>query len=125
MKLARGIEPTKGAIDNYKKTLNLINTLVGDNHYLVCDHLTIADLSLLATLSMLAASRDDDLENQTDLKKWFHSMQKQLPYYEQVNDNVIEQFRLWRDSVNNWHKNWNKNLMKEFWILIFQLKTNT
>ena len=67
-----------------------MNDLIGDKKYLIGDHLTIADLSVSATLShqlILGC----DLSEYPDLKRWLLDMKADVPYFDEINGISSEQ----------------------------------
>ena len=83
-------EPTEQQMTNYKNILKLLDTLIGDNKYVTGDELTIADLSVLASTTVLENTDYKDLADVPNLKAWFDRIRKELPYYEEVNGGVRE-----------------------------------
>ena len=61
-----------------------MNQLIGDKTYLVDNHLTIADLSLSASLSFLIYY-NYDLTDYPNISRWYISLSKLLPYFEEIN----------------------------------------
>ena len=94
MKIFRGIEPTEQQVTNFKNNLKLLDQLLGNNKYAAGSDLTIADLSLLATLSVLIVNDYKDLtENAPNAKKYVDRLPKELPYYNEVNGGIGEAFK--------------------------------
>ncbi|CAG2181654.1 unnamed protein product [Oppiella nova] len=93
MKIFRGVEPTESALKNFKKNFNVLNDFIGNNKYVAGNELTIADLSYLATISTLAINDYKDLDEFPNVKNWFFRVQKELPYFDDVNGKVPE---LWK-----------------------------
>jgi len=89
-KLLRGIEPTELQITTYHKNLQLLDTLIGDQKYVAGNELTIADLSVLATLGILVVNDYKDLDAVPHVKTWFKRMEKELSYYNEVNGHLKE-----------------------------------
>ena len=91
--LFRGTEPTEQQRKNFDNSLKLLDTLIGSNNYVTGDDLTIADLSLFASTTMLGLNDYKDVEEYSNVKAWFQRLQKELPYYEEVNGGVVEHFK--------------------------------
>ncbi len=53
MKIFCGIEPTEAQLKSFNDNLKLLDTLIGGNGYVTKNTVTIADLSLLASVSNL------------------------------------------------------------------------
>nr|XP_002125923.1 glutathione S-transferase 1-like [Ciona intestinalis] len=67
--------------DEMKKKLLSLENFLSKNRYLAGDHMTIADLSVLANLVVLDICHFDDYEDFPKLKEWMKTM-KALPYFE-------------------------------------------
>ncbi|CAG2173968.1 unnamed protein product, partial [Oppiella nova] len=68
MKALFGIVPTDQQITNYKNSMKLIDTLIGNNKYVAGgEHLTIADLSVLATTTLLSINDFEDFNDHPNL----------------------------------------------------------
>ncbi|XP_054159968.1 uncharacterized protein LOC128958178 [Oppia nitens] len=89
-KIFRGIEPTEQSITTFKNNLKLLETLIGDNKYVTGNELTIADLSVLATLSSLLVNDFKDLDEVPKVKAYNERLQRELPYYAEVHTGVAE-----------------------------------
>ncbi|CAG2103003.1 unnamed protein product [Medioppia subpectinata] len=98
--MMHGTDPTERDVANYKSTLQLLDTLIGDNRYAAGgQHLTIADLSLLATTVILSVNYYRDLDDYPHLKAWFTRLSKELPYFDDINDKVGEGWRKWAQDI--------------------------
>jgi len=69
-----------------------LDTCIGSNGYVASNKLTIADLSIVASASIFAVS-DYDLSDYPNVKEWFERLQKELPYFEEVNGKAKEDFK--------------------------------
>ena len=77
-----------------------MNTLIGQNKYVAGSELTIADLSVLASTTVLEIDNYQDLSDAPNVKAWLTRV-KQLPYYEEVNGGVADIFRNLAKSKQN------------------------
>ena len=93
MPIFRGTEPTEQQLTNFKNNLKILDTLIGSNKYVAGNDLTIADLSVLASTTILEINDFKDLNEYPNIKRWFDKLRKELPYYEEVNGGVAETFR--------------------------------
>ena len=89
-KMYSGAEPTEQQVTNFKNNLKLLDTLIGDNKYVAGNELTIADLSIVATITTLAINDFKDLADAPNVKRWLDRLTKELPYYEEINGGVGE-----------------------------------
>ena len=90
IKIFRGVEPHENAVKNFKNNFNVLNDFIGNNKYVAGNELTIADISYLATISSLAINDYKDLDEFPNVKNWFFRVQKELPYFEEINGKVPE-----------------------------------
>jgi len=97
-KVFRGIEPTEEKIKALKDNLKLLDTLIGSNKYVASTKLTIADLSTLASATVLAVT-DYDLSDYPNVKEWFERLQTELPYFDEVNGKVKENFKTMMETI--------------------------
>jgi glutathione S-transferase len=93
MPLFRGTEPTEQQTTNFKNNLKLLDTLIGDSKYVAGNELTIADISVLASTSLLEINEQKDIADLPNLKGWYNRVKAQLPYFEEVNGGVKELFQ--------------------------------
>ena len=87
------MEPTEFQLLNFKNTLKLFNTLIGDKPYVTGNELTIADISLLASTTVLAINDFKDIEELPQLKSWYKRLENELDYFEEVNGDVQDGFK--------------------------------
>ena len=73
--------------------MKLLDTLIGDNKYVAGNELTIADLSVLASTTILEINDYKDLNDFPNVKAWFDRLRKELPYYEEVNGDLDKVFQ--------------------------------
>ncbi|CAM1299191.1 GstD1 (predicted) [Pycnogonum litorale] len=75
-----------------KSKINILQDMMEDNSYVCGDVLTIADLSILATLTTLELS-DFDITEYQKVDAWIKRLKNELPYYEETNGDGIHMFR--------------------------------
>ena len=68
-----------------KKNLELLDQLIGSNKYLAGNDLTLADLSVLATLSYTDIAKYD-LSDYKNVERWRSHLEKEVKNY---NENVF------------------------------------
>ncbi|CAG2108092.1 unnamed protein product [Medioppia subpectinata] len=84
MKAFGGVDPPEEKVIAYKNLLKQLDQLIGDNKYLVGDHLTIADIAVLVTSSMLLMV-NYDLTDYPNLGRWLRTLTTELPYFAEIN----------------------------------------
>lgn len=75
-----------------KEALQLLDDALGNQGYVAGDHLTLADLSILASLSF-AEVFDYSIDDYKNVTQWKERLKKELPYYDEVNKEPVENFR--------------------------------
>ncbi|CAG2170514.1 unnamed protein product [Oppiella nova] len=79
-----GSEMSEENKTKFNDTIKLLDQLIGNNKYVTGSGLTIADLSLLATTSLLIIF-DMDLSPYPNFKTWLTGLSEELPYYDEIN----------------------------------------
>lgn len=77
-------------IDAITEVYGIVNKFLQDHPYVAGDNLTIADLSLITSISSLQAYIDSDAAKYPNLVAWIKRLE-QLPYYEKANGNGTKQ----------------------------------
>ncbi|XP_067618357.1 glutathione S-transferase 1-1-like [Eurosta solidaginis] len=78
-----------------EKQLEMLNKLLGGNNFAIGDSLTLADLSLLATVTTLdvastAKSANVDIKKYPNIKKWYDYMKAVTPGYKENYEGSLE-----------------------------------
>ena len=79
-----GVDAPEDKVNAFKNNLKLLDQLIGDNKYLTGNELTIADISVLASLALVEFFKVD-LSEYSNLSRWHSSLKSELPYYEEIN----------------------------------------
>ena len=79
-----GVDPPEDKLNAYKNNLKLMDQLIGDNKFLTGSNLTIADLSIVATTSLLNFM-EFDVTDYPNFKRWRSTLESELQYYNEVN----------------------------------------
>ncbi|XP_049309682.1 glutathione S-transferase 1-like [Bactrocera dorsalis] len=77
-------------IDNMAEVYGIVNKFLQDHPYVAGDNLTIADFSLITSISSLHAFLESDAAKYPNLVAWIKRLE-QLPYYEKANGNGTKQ----------------------------------
>lgn len=102
--MVRGIEPTEQQLIDYKNSLKVFNTLIGDNKYVTGNDVTIADLSLLASTTILSINNFKDIKELPNLKAWYERLTHDLPYFQEVNGDIPQQYRQLIEQKQTFYK---------------------
>lgn len=93
--LLRGEDPEPEKVQVYKDKLALLDTLLAGKKYAAGDTLTLADLSLLATISTVACI-DFDLSGYRNITLWLKGLETELPYHNEINvENGVVPLKAW------------------------------
>lgn len=89
----RGETPHREKERAYQKALEILEDALEVNNYCAGTHVTLADLSILANIT-LAEVYGYDFIRFPNILKWLTRMKLELPYYYDVNEQPLLQFRL-------------------------------
>jgi len=94
-----------------KQSLEYLDLFLEKSPYVAVQHLTIADFSILASVTQLEGM-EYRITAYPNLYKWVERLKSELPFYESCNTAGIEMFKAWAKSKNrtyttkgNWWKN--------------------
>jgi glutathione S-transferase len=80
--------PLREKLAEFETTFKRQNT-----KYIAGNTLTLADLAIVATISHISAVTQMDLSMYPTVLQWWDMLQKELPYYDEVNGQVLKDFR--------------------------------
>ena len=86
--------------------LTLIEIFLINKNYLACEHLTIADISILTSVTLLEIAVEFDLTSYPNIWNWFNRLRNELPYYEQLTKVAHDELRAIIQSVRDVHEEW-------------------
>jgi len=92
--LMNGKEPDSMKGNALKQALDHLDIFLQHHRYVAGDNLTIADFSILASVTHLEGL-DYRIASYGHLKKWVDRLKMELPYYEECNKAGIDAFRTW------------------------------
>lgn len=72
-----------------KERLEILNTILGQRRFVAGDHLTIADFSIISSLTTPKAA-GYSFDCYTNIKKWIEHMKEEAPYLVEVTKPGIE-----------------------------------
>lgn len=96
---AKELDPK--AEEKFAKTLQFLDSLLesnGNKKFLLGDELTIADVSMAASLSFPEAC-GYSLDKFTSLSKYYRRLQESIPEYHQINDKPNENMRIYVGKI--------------------------
>jgi len=99
--LMSGEEADERKANALKQSLDYIDMFLDKDRYTAGENLTIADFSILASVTQLEGM-DYKITSYTNLSKWVERLKSELPYYESCNSAGIEMFRAWAKTKKNY-----------------------
>jgi len=99
MKIFRGVEPTEEKVQALKNNLKLLDQFISSNNgYVAVDHLTIADISILAGTTIFSVV-DYDISDYPNLKDWYEKLKTELPYFAEINGKARDLFLAFIEQI--------------------------
>ncbi|EDW85741.1 uncharacterized protein Dwil_GK22983 [Drosophila willistoni] len=86
---ANTIEQAK--VDHVDEVYNFVETFLEGQDYIAGDHLTIADFSVVSTITSIGVYLELDTAKYPKIAAWLERL-KELPYYEEANGKGAKQF---------------------------------
>ena len=89
-------KPDETTFKKFYEVLSWANDFVKPTGYVAgTDHMTLADISFLATYSTVKATGYFDLEKYEELNAWFEKIKGEVPDYENANGQGATDFGSW------------------------------
>ncbi|GFU06724.1 glutathione S-transferase 1, isoform C [Nephila pilipes] len=79
---------------SYKNSLISLEHSLERNAYVAGKHLTLADFSIVANIS-LAEAYNYNLKHFPNILSWLRRLKMELPYYREINEIPLLQFKFW------------------------------
>lgn len=76
-----------------ERKLRVYDDALKGKDYLVSSHRTIADLSMLATVTTLEVVDGLDLSEFENITKWATGLKQEMPYYNEINEAGLDMIR--------------------------------
>lgn len=87
-----GVPYTEDRIKKIDEAFEFLNTFLAGNEYVAGNELTVADLSILATVTTIQVV-DYDISKYPNVARWLEKTKAALPDYEEANGKGVEAFR--------------------------------
>uniref|UniRef100_A0A182TB57 glutathione transferase n=1 Tax=Anopheles maculatus TaxID=74869 RepID=A0A182TB57_9DIPT len=87
--LKKKLEPTEEMVQKLKKSLGLLESFVQERSFVAAEHLTIADICLLSSVTMLGGLKYD-LEPYPGIRAWVGRVTGDLPNYAEFHKELLE-----------------------------------
>ncbi|XP_017038679.1 glutathione S-transferase 1 [Drosophila ficusphila] len=81
----------RNQVDHINQIYDFLETFLDDHDYLAGDHLTIADFSIVSTITSIGVFLEMDPARYPRIAAWLERL-KELPYYEEANGNGATQY---------------------------------
>lgn len=79
---------------SYRNSLSILDRELARSAYVAGKHLTLADLSIVASISM-AETYDYNFRPYSNIVEWLRRLKTELLYYREVNEIPLLQFKFW------------------------------
>jgi len=80
----------------FKQSLDYLNGFLEGNKYVAGNDLTIADLSIVSNVSTIQLLADFDFSNWKNIVQWLKTLEKELPYFEEIN---VVPLKFFKDNI--------------------------
>ncbi|NP_001036974.1 glutathione S-transferase 1-1-like [Bombyx mandarina] len=87
-----GAPADKAKNEKVQEALQLLDKFLEGQKYVAGPNLTVADLSLIASVSSLEAS-DIDFKKYANVKRWYETVKSTAPGYQEANEKGLEAFK--------------------------------
>ncbi|XP_057377235.1 glutathione S-transferase 1-like [Daphnia carinata] len=87
------------ALKDFGDALDFLEVFLGQNKYAAGDHLTIADIALLASASTFVATNKTVFDKHPKIQAWLETCKSEITDYEETNNQGAEAFGQWAQSA--------------------------
>jgi glutathione S-transferase len=94
-KMFEGKEYDPQKLVKFEEALGFLNTFLGQSTYAAGEHITIADLALVATISSIQLGVGFDLSKYEDIVRWYELCKKEISGYNELNHEGALQLKEW------------------------------
>ena len=77
----------------FKDALKLLDTFLAKSKYVAGEDMSVADLAILGNLQYAYAMEYDFTSDYPNVKKWWQTMEAEVPGYHEINDGPTAQFK--------------------------------
>ncbi|XP_048001479.1 glutathione S-transferase 1-1-like [Leguminivora glycinivorella] len=93
-----GAPADQGKLQKIEEALKFLDTFLEGQKYVAGPNLTIADLSLIASVSSFEAT-DIDFKKYSNVKRWYETVKSTAPGYQEANEKGLEAFKALVNSM--------------------------
>ncbi|XP_013777668.1 glutathione S-transferase 1-like [Limulus polyphemus] len=93
----KGEAPNPESEKNYQTALGYLEGYLSKSAYVAGDKLTLADISIIASLSMMEVL-DYDISTYPNISAWKAKVKEEVPDYKSINDEPLQGFKAWVKS---------------------------
>ncbi|XP_061705098.1 glutathione S-transferase 1-1-like [Cydia pomonella] len=87
-----GAPADQGKLQKIEEALKFLDTFLEGQKYVAGPNLTLADLSLIATVSSFEVT-DVDFKKYSNVKRWYETVKSTAPGYQEANEKGLEAFK--------------------------------
>ncbi|KFM73999.1 Glutathione S-transferase 1, isoform C, partial [Stegodyphus mimosarum] len=84
-------DPEKNEV--FKKALGFLDQFLSKKDYVAGNNITLADLSIIASLSFAAELADYSFDEFPKVNAWYQKVKSEIPGYKEINDEPLQQFK--------------------------------
>ena len=77
-------------VEQLNKTVKLLDTLIGESQYMAGEELTIADIAIGQTTSMLAFKEFKDVDECANVVAWYERILQESTHFKETVDSAYE-----------------------------------
>ena len=88
------------------EVLTLLEIFLINNDYVAGEHLTIADISILANVTMLEVTVEFKLSSYPNIWNWINRLRKELYYFDQLTQEAFVEMRQFIEEIRDYHEEW-------------------
>lgn len=85
-------EIAENFIDQIHDAYNIMETILASSPFLVCDHLTVADICVSVTTEVLNQLVPIDEEVRPNVMAWLGRIKDEVPFYDEMNAQYVEEY---------------------------------
>ena len=93
-------------IVNLTDALTLLEIFLINNDYVAGEHLTIADISILANVTMLEVAVEFELSSYPNIWGWINRLRRELHCFDELTEEAFSELRQLIREIRDYHEEW-------------------
>ena len=91
---------------NLTDALTLLEIFLINNDYVAGENLTIADISILANVTMLEVAVEFELSSYPNIWGWINRLRRELHYFDELTQVAFSELRQLIQEIRDYHEEW-------------------